>query len=195
VSTPPRHASGRHSKPPSKFATTCDDAIRSFSAGKRRRQLIVAGSGLGALALVGVVVTVTLSAGSGHSAAAKGTVKRQVVGPATPAANSSQVPASEAAADDTAVVTYFKAKDTKIADHVQRVSRDGQFFRVYTNYPEADANSTSAISLCDWTSQYLKDQGDSNTFVFVHGTSSDNGSVVLANKVSPTDSCKVDETK
>jgi hypothetical protein len=93
------------------------------------------------------------------------------------------------------VMAYFTAKDPKVAGHVKRITMDGQFFRVYTDYPEDDENSTSAISLCTWTSDFLGGQGDSNTFVFIHGTSSDNGSVVLANKVSPTDSCRVDETK
>jgi hypothetical protein len=195
VSIPPGQMSGRHAKPPSKFATTCDEAIRSFSAGGRRWRLIAAGGGVGALALVGAVVTVTLPTGGGHAAPAGHRVAR----PATPAANATQVPAGPVVVDDTAdgtaAVGYFTAKDTKVAGHVQRVSRDGQFFRVYTDYPEKDANSKSAISLCDWTSEFLKNQGDPNTFVFIHGTSSDNGSVVLANKVSPTDSCKVDETK
>jgi hypothetical protein len=186
--------SGRHAKPPSKLATTCDEAIRSFSVGRRRWRLIAAGSGAGALALAAMVVAVALSAGGEGGAA-----RHQAAKPATPAANATQMSAGAVVADGTAegsaVVGYFKTKDTKVAGHVQRVSRDGQFFRVYTDYPEEDANSTSAISLCDWTSGFLKGQGDTGTVVFVHGTSSDNGSVVLANKVSPTDSCKVDETK
>jgi hypothetical protein len=191
--------SGRHAKPPSKFATTCDEALLSFSAGGHRWRLITAGSGVGALALAGVIVAITLSVGDGHRATAGGhdaTTKHRAANPATPAADSTEVPAGAAAVDDdTAAVDYFKSKDGKVAGHVQRVSRDGQFFRVYTNYPEQDANSKSAISLCDWTSAFLKSRGDTDTFVFIHGTSSDNGSVVLANKVTPTDSCKVGETK
>lgn len=199
MSTPPPPASGRHAKPPSKFATTCDEALRSFSGDDRRLgRLVVAGCGAGALALAGVVTVVVLSAGGAHPATAAHPAVRR----ATPAAEAATVTATAidpgVVTDDTdqsAVVAYFGAKDAKVAGHVKRISLDGQFFRVYTDYPEGDANSPSAISLCEWTSAFLKDQGDPDTFVFVHGTSSDNGSVVLANKVSPTDSCKVDETK
>jgi hypothetical protein len=195
VSTSPGQLSGRHAKPPSKFATTCDEAIRSLSGKKRAGRLIAAGTGAGVLVLAGAVATVALLAGGGHTAP----VKHRVTRPAAPAADSSQVPAGTVVADGTgegtAAIDFFKTKDAKVAGHVQRVSRDGQFLRVYTDYPEADANSPSAISLCGWTSELLKNEGDSNTFVFIHGTSSDNGSVVLANKVSPTDSCKVDQTK
>ncbi|MGI8333305.1 hypothetical protein ACRYCC_25410 [Actinomadura scrupuli] len=195
MSTSPGQASGRHAKPPSKFATTCDEAIRTLSGKKGVGRLVVAGTGAGAVVLAGTVVTLALSAGGGHTAPPE----RRVARPATPAAVSSQVPAGTLAADgtgdDPAAIDYFRSKDAKVAGHVERVSRDGQFLRVYTDYPEEDANSASAISLCDWTSELLKSEGDPATFVFIHGTSTDNGSVVLANKVSPTDSCKVDETK
>ncbi|WP_225992069.1 hypothetical protein, partial [Actinomadura montaniterrae] len=91
---------------------------------------------------------------------------------------------------------YLRSKDPggEIVKHVTDVRRSGTFVRVYTDLGEDDENSKPAISLCEWTVGYLQDGGEDEPRVFVHGKSSDNGSVVLANKQSDSDDCKVPDT-
>lgn len=92
---------------------------------------------------------------------------------------------------------YLKTKDPdgKIVGHVTEIKRSGLFLRVYTDLGESDENSKPAVSLCEWATQYLRDGGEKEPRVFVHGKSNDNGSVVLANKQSDEDDCEVGETR
>jgi hypothetical protein len=91
-------------------------------------------------------------------------------------------------------VSFFNAKDTgdTVAKHVKEVVQSGSFLRVYTDLPEGDENSRSAISLCEWTAEFLEHLHDErDPIVFVHAKRSGNGNVVLANKQSAKDDCEV----
>ena len=92
---------------------------------------------------------------------------------------------------------YFRVKDPdgKVARHVVEVRRSGEFLRVYTDLDEEEENAEAAIALCEWAVEYLEryDGGDEPIvpIVFVHAKESDNGHVVLANKQSADDDCRV----
>ncbi|ACY97341.1 hypothetical protein Tcur_1767 [Thermomonospora curvata DSM 43183] len=96
-----------------------------------------------------------------------------------------------------AAKAFLQAKDPerKVSRHVEDVRRSGSYLRVYTDLKERDANSRSAISLCEWTVEYLRRHlGELEPVVFVHAGESDNGHVVLANKQSADDDCRVGKT-
>lgn len=199
LSPPPsRLPSGRHAKPPSEFAVACDNAIRALSADRHRKRLVLAGGGLAALALIGVG---TLSLPGGHPQGRSGKTaadRHQAARAATPAANASQIAAAAGVGttdEEPQAVPYFQAKDPAIAGHVTAVRWSGQFLRVYTDYPEGDANSPASKSLCQWTWDYLLSKGIGRPVVFVHGKSSDNGSVVLASKLDAGSACGVAPTQ
>ncbi|WP_165502986.1 hypothetical protein, partial [Actinomadura fibrosa] len=146
------------------------------------------------VALAAGLAVMALPGGSGDS-------PRAAVAAHTGKAAVPPSPQSDArVADDPDEITdalpYFRTRDpdNKIAKHVTDVRRSGAFVRVYTDLGEDDENSKPAISLCEWTTRFLEDGGDDSPRVFVHGRSSDNGSVVLANKQSDKDDCEVPET-
>jgi hypothetical protein len=155
--------------------------------------VVAAGAGTGSLALVAVAVVVGLSATDatgGHDATAAAQKKRASASP--------QESAATAPGDETSdVLPYIETKDPdkKVSKYVKDVQRTGDFLRVYTDLEEGDENSKPAVSLCEWTTEFLKNGGDDKPRVFVHGKSSGNGSVVLANKQSDEDDCEVGETR
>ncbi|TDD68533.1 hypothetical protein [Actinomadura rubrisoli] len=184
---------GRHARPQSALAVRWNRLAGRALRGRGRRRTVVGGVGAASAALIAGAVLLGLPGGDGDA-------PRAAVAAHTgrPAASPSATP--EAAAEDpeeiTEAVPYFTAKDPekKIVGHVTDVRRSGEFVRVYTDLGEDDENSKPAVSLCEWTTQLLKDGGDEEPRVFVHGKSSDNGSVVLANKQSDKDDCEVAET-
>ncbi|MEU5879433.1 hypothetical protein [Spirillospora sp. NPDC047279] len=193
---PSRHARGRHAKPPSEFSARWDRMVKNAGEPGRRR-LIVIGTGTASLALLGVAGLAGLSAATGEERSPRAAVAAQT---STTATASSAPDAGTVAADPDDVpdaMPFFESKDPekKIAKHVTEVRRSGRFLRVYTDLEEGDENSTPAKSLCEWTTQFLRDAGDAAPRVFVHGTSEGNGMVVLANKQSDKDDCGVDETR
>ncbi|MFI0349260.1 hypothetical protein [Actinomadura sp. 9N407] len=189
---PPKHSRGRHARPPSQISLRWNRLVR---ASLGRRKLVAAGAGTGAVALVGVAVAVGLSAtgtGGGHDATAAAAQKK------SPSASPRQTAAGAAPGDETSdVLPYIQTKDPdkKVSKYVKDVQRTGDFLRVYTDLEEGDENSKPAVSLCEWTTEFLKSGGDDKPRVFVHGKSSGNGSVVLANKQSDKDDCEVGETR
>ncbi|MFB4314640.1 hypothetical protein [Actinomadura sp. 21ATH] len=190
---PPRHGRGRHAKPPSQISVRWN---RLAGAARGRRGLVAAGTGTATVALAAVVAGVAFAAadgGGGHDAAAAAQKKRPSAS-ATPAASDPAAPPGDDTAD---VLPYIQTKDPdrKVAKYVKDVQRTGDFLRVYTDLEEGDENSKPAVSLCEWTLEFLKNGGDTEPRVFVHGKSSGNGSVVLANKQSDKDDCEVGETR
>ncbi len=187
--SPARHARGRHARPPSEFTVRLHRMTASL-AGSRRRRAAAAGT-LTAAAAVLAAAALALPGGS-HPA------PRAAVAARTGAAPSPHERVAAAGDPDeiTDAVPYFETKDPgkKVVKHVTDVRRSGSFVRVYTDLGESDENSEPAIDLCKWTTQFLKDGGDDEPRVFVHGKSDDNGSVVLANKQSDKDDCGVSET-
>ncbi|MFI6515769.1 hypothetical protein ACIBF1_09440 [Spirillospora sp. NPDC050679] len=160
-----------------------------------RRRLVAAGTGTASVALLAVAAAVGLSATDSRQA------PRAETASARQAPNAPAVQQSSAPADDpeglSDALPYLEGKDEgkKATRHVKEIRRSGDFVRIYTDLEEGDENSEPAVSLCEWTTQFLRDGGDEAPRVFVHGKSEGNGSVVLANKQSDKDDCEVGETR
>jgi hypothetical protein len=212
VTDAPRHARGRHAKPPSEFSRACDRTLRTVMAERNRRKIIVVWSGTASVVL-GVAAVAGLSmAGSADTptaaaagAAASARPHARPATPATPGAGGGAPAAtplgtaSDANSDMAPQAMSFlreKDPDKKITGHIKEVVQSGDFLRVYTDLPESDENSKQAISLCEWTTEYLKDlRGEKAPVVFVHAKTTSNGNVVLANKQGEKDDCEVGETR
>ncbi|GLZ12486.1 hypothetical protein Acsp04_27210 [Actinomadura sp. NBRC 104425] len=211
---PPKHARGRHAKPPSELAVRWDRMVKGLGESGRRK-LRAAGAGTASLVLMGVAAAVVMSAAGGgdeapraaaaaeHGTGGRGTSSARTSGASASASASPTGSAAASAATSgdpdevPEALTYLESKDPdkKITKHVEDVRRSGDFLRVYTDLEEGDENSDPAVSLCEWTTEFLKEGGDDEPRVFVHGKSEDNGSVVLANKQNDKDDCKVGETR
>ena len=201
TNAPPKHARGRHAKPPSELTARLDRMIKGALGDPGRRKLVVACAGTASLALLGVAAVAGMTATGSGGSSPRATVAAEhrtsgVKGGATPSAKAS----ADGDADPDEVpeaLPYLRQKDPdqKITKHVEDVRRSGTFLRVYTDLKEGDENSRPAVSLCEWTTQFLQAEGDDEPRVFVHGESDDNGSVVLANKQSDKDDCEVGETR
>ncbi|WP_329521526.1 hypothetical protein [Spirillospora sp. NBC_01491] len=198
TTAPPKPPRGRHAKPPSRLSARWNRLV-SPSSGEsgRRRRLIVAGGAasaavLAAAAVVGFSVTGSRDAPRAVAAAHTG---KEAARPSALAG--SKAPATRDPDEVPEAVPYFETQDTgkKVVKHVTDVRRSGDFVRIYTDLGEGDENSEPAVSLCEWTTKLLEQGGDDDPRVFVHGKSSDNGSVVLANKQSDKDDCEVGETR
>lgn len=178
---------GRHAKPPSALAVRWKRLT-----GSRRRRLALAGAGLAAAAALATAAALTLP-GGGEPASRTAAAETRAGASPSPHEQVDAVGDPDAVTD---AVPYFETKDPdkKVVKHVTEVRRSGRFVRVYTDLKEADENSKPALDLCKWTTQLLKDGGDDEPRVFVHGESDDNGSVILANKQSDKDSCEVPDT-
>ncbi|QKG20822.1 hypothetical protein [Actinomadura verrucosospora] len=189
--TPAGASRGRHAKPPSQLSVRWN---RMLAAASGRRRLVAAGAGGASLAVVASLAAAALTGGG------SATAPRAAAAAHTARSAPSSAGATLAAAGDpdelSDALPYLRSKDPGggIVKHVTDVRRSGTFVRVYTDLGEDDENSKPAISLCEWTVGYLKDGGEDEPRVFVHGKSSDNGSVVLANKQSDSDDCKVPDT-
>lgn len=191
MSEAPRHARGRHAKPPSQFSLACDHAIRTVMVERNRRKIVVVGTGTASV-LLGVVAVVGLSAA--RPAKAPTAVVAGLTDRARPVAGATPTRTAEDVDVAPQAVSFFNAKDTgdTVAKHVKDVVQSGSFLRVYTDLPEGDENSRSAISLCEWTAEFLEHLHDErDPIVFVHAKRSGNGNVVLANKQSAKDDCEV----
>ncbi|MFP3963385.1 hypothetical protein SMC26_13780 [Actinomadura fulvescens] len=196
---PSKHARGRHAKPPSEFAVRWDRMVKNVLGEPGRRRLIVAGTGTASVALLGVAGLAGLSAATGDERAPRATAAAQT-SKAVKAKPSAGADGAETVADPDEVpeaIPFFESKDPdkKVAKHVKDVRRSGTFLRVYTDLEEGDENSAPAKSLCEWTTQFLRESGDDAPRVFIHGKSEGNGMVVLANKQSDKDDCRVDEPR
>jgi hypothetical protein len=193
--TPAGASRGRHAKPPSELSARWN---RMLAAASGRRRLAAAGAGTASAAVVASLAVLAFTGGG------SGTAPRAAAAAHTARSAPSSAGATLAAAGDSddpdelssEALPYLRSKDPggEIVKHVTDIRRSGTFVRVYTDLGEDDENSKPAISLCEWTVGYLQDGGEDEPRVFVHGKSSDNGSVVLANKQSDSDDCKVPDT-
>jgi hypothetical protein len=192
MSKAPRHAArGRHAKPPSRFSIACDRALRTAMLERNRRRIVVVGTGTGAV-LLGVVAVAGLSMARPAKEPRAAIVG--LTGPVHPAGDLTPSRPAEVADMAPQAVSFFKAKDPDdaVAKHVKHVVQSGSFLRVYTDLPEGDENSKPAISLCEWTAEFLERlRGERDPIVFIHAKRSGNGNVVLANKQSAKDDCEV----
>jgi hypothetical protein len=207
VTDAPRHARGRHAKPPSEFSQACDRTLRTVMAEHNRRKIVVAWSGtasvlLGVAAVVGLSMAGTVKSTTATPAGADGAARLSARGAGAVPTARPMVGGSATPVDDSALqaqaMTFLKGKDSgeKVTRHVKTVVQSGDFLRVYTDLPEGDTNSEPAVSLCKWTSEYLTElRGSKDPVVFVHAEKSDNGNVVLANKQNAKDDCQVGQTR
>ncbi|GAA2415817.1 hypothetical protein GCM10010191_27750 [Actinomadura vinacea] len=192
----PRHGRGKHSKPPSEFSVRWNRLIRSSLTKSGRRRLVAAGTGTATVALIAVAAAAGFAATGEAKKGPQAAVAAQKARPSAAASPQATDPAG--GPDETVdVMPYLQTKDPekKVSKYVKDVQRTGDFLRVYTDLEEGDENSKPAVSLCEWTTEFLRGGGDKEPRVFVHGKSEDNGSVVLANKQSDKDDCEVGETR
>lgn len=99
-------------------------------------------------------------------------------------------PRSVSESGDAAALAYYRRADAGAARHVGSVVWSGPMLRVYTDLPSSDANSRTAIALCDTAATYLVRTGR-EPIVFVHARGRD-GYQVLANKTAAGDDCRLD---
>jgi hypothetical protein len=90
---------------------------------------------------------------------------------------------------DQAVLTYFESRDPLRAAHVTEAVWTGPMLRVYTDLPAGDADSKTAVALCETAAAYLTAR-DRIPKVFVHADR-DAGYPVLANKMDARDDCRL----
>jgi hypothetical protein len=149
----------------------------------RRAQVALGGAtGLGL-----VLMAALMAAGSGRAPrAATVNVLGQGPAPAPPAVVSARAPRN---AGDQAAVAYYQDKDAANARHVSEIVWTGPMLRVYTDLPASDADSKTAIALCETAAAYLQGRG-SVPVVFVHANKSA-GYPVLANKMDGRDDCRL----
>ncbi len=150
-------------------------------AGSRRAQIALGGGVvLGVVSLSGVVA-------AGYGRAPKAAV---IAAPSrTPApAVVAPVPAESGRGDATALA-YLRSKDTSNAAHVSEIVWTGPMLRVYTDLPASQADSKTAVALCETAAAYLT-AGGHNPMVFVHAGKVA-GYPVLANKMNTTDDCRL----
>lgn len=199
MTSEPQHARGRHAKPPSKAAIAGERVLAAMLAERNRRKLVAAAGGTVSAVVAVTAAALILPGAAGPGKATSAEASARTAAPAavaSPAADGTGVPVD--ADEDAQAVGYLKAQDPKekVVKHVREVRKSGAYLRIYTDLPEEDENSRSAISLCEWATDYLKStRGDDEPIVFVHAKKSGNGHVVLANKDSAKDNCRVGITR
>jgi hypothetical protein len=90
---------------------------------------------------------------------------------------------------DQTALTFYEQRDPAHAAHVTEVIWTGPMLRVYTDLPASDADSRTAIALCETAEAYAQDHGRLPA-VFVHADRQA-GYPVLANKMGTHDDCKL----
>ena len=90
---------------------------------------------------------------------------------------------------DQAALTFYEQHDPARAAHVTEVIWTGPMLRVYTDLPASDADSKTAIALCETAEAYARDR-DRLPAVFVHADRQA-GYPVLANKMGAHDDCEL----
>jgi hypothetical protein len=151
---------------------------------------VVGAAGLGltlATALLAFAALVSGGSGGGPRAATVDVLG----GRAAPAPGRAPVrPAHPAKGGDQAALAFYAAHDPMRSGHVTEVVWTGPMLRVYTDLPAADADSKTAIALCETAAAYLT-QHDRIPVVFVHADKAA-GYPVLANKMGARDDCRLD---
>ncbi|MDN3355098.1 hypothetical protein [Actinomadura sp. DC4] len=175
---------GRHARALAGAAT--------MAAGRRPSLALVGAAGLGlTLATVLLAVAALIPGGSGGAAPRAATVN--VLGGQAMPAHAEPVrpmgPVRPAERGDQAARAFYTAHDPLRARHVTEVVWTGPMLRVYTDLPAADADSKTAIALCETAAKYLT-QRDHIPVVFVHADKAA-GYPVLANKMDASDDCRL----
>ncbi|TDD28314.1 hypothetical protein E1287_33045 [Actinomadura sp. KC06] len=184
---------GRHARPPSEFEIRWT-RLAAWPRRSWRHRLAAAGTVLAAGAAIASAAVLALPGGPGTGESGTAAVAVRSAAPPSPQGSAGALGDPDEVTD---AVPYFQTRDPgkKVVRHVTDVRRSGSFVRVYTDLGEEEENSRPAVNLCEWTTQFLRNAGDDEPRVFVHGESDGNGSVVLANKQSDRDDCGVAETR
>jgi hypothetical protein len=158
-------------------------------AAVRRPSLAVVGAaGLG-LTLATALLTFAALVPDGSGGAPRAATVNVLGGRAAPAHAAPVQPAHPAKGGDQAALAYYTAHDPMRSAHVTEVVWTGPMLRVYTDLPAADADSKTAIALCETAAAYLT-QHDRIPVVFVHADKAA-GYPVLANKMDTRDDCRL----
>ncbi|MFI0371263.1 hypothetical protein ACH35V_25650 [Actinomadura sp. 1N219] len=184
---------GRHARPPSESELRWT-RLAAWPRRSWRHRSAAAATVLAAAAAIATAAVLALPGGSETGESGTAAVAVRSAAPPSPQGSAGALGDPDDVAD---AVPYFQTRDPgkRVVKHVTDVRRSGSFVRVYTDLGEEDENSRPAVDLCEWTTQFLRDAGDDEPRVFVHGESDGNGSVVLANKQSDKDNCEVPETR
>ncbi|WP_345473547.1 hypothetical protein [Actinoallomurus oryzae] len=186
-----RRIRGRHARAVARMPGAVS-AVRAALAPRRTQVAVAGGTGL-SVALTGAVVAfVTLVPAD---------TRRPDTGPKAAAVNvlgdrPAQAPVARSRPEspgrpgDQAALAFYERKDPVRAAHVTEVIWTGPMLRVYTDLPASDANSRTAMALCEIATAYAEDQGHLPE-VFVHADRAA-GYPVLANKMNDRDDCRLD---
>lgn len=175
---------------------------RLRSGGPRTRIALATGAVLTAALTVSLAGALALSlAGSSAVSVAPAPVRPDTApkavavnilagrGVPVPAAVAPHRPARAARRGDLAALAFYRAHDPVRAAHVDEVVWTGPMLRVYTDLRAADADSRTAIALCETAAAYAEAQGHIPS-VFVHAGRKA-GFPVLANKMDAHDDCRL----
>jgi hypothetical protein len=157
---------------------------------RRSRLVLVGASGLtGALAATLAAFVSEMPAGRGDAPKAVAVDALAGREAPAPAAVPPSRPVLSARRGDQAALAFYESHDRLHAAHVTRVVWTGPMLRVYTDLPASDADSRTAIALCETAAAYAETQNRLPA-VFVHANRTA-GYPVLANKMSLGDDCRL----
>lgn len=193
-------AKGRHARPAA--AEAARRLVRRRQAvlagalwpSSRRARLVLAGacglSGAVAAGLVAIVVSASAGSGAGPKAVAVNAVARRPA-PAPFAQQPLRLARSARSAQrgDEAALAFVERRDPLRAGHVIQIVWTGPMLRVYTDLPASEADSRTAIALCEAAATYAETQNRIPA-VFVHANRTA-GYPVLANKLNSRDDCRL----
>lgn len=166
------------------------DAARAALASRRTQLALAGGAGL-VLALTASLVAFVALVPGGSGGAPKAAAVNVLGGRPAPAP-AAVVPSRRPGATrrgDQAALAFYENKDPMRAAHVNEVVWTGPMLRVYTDLPASEADSKTAIALCETAVAYAEGR-DRIPVVFVHADR-DAGYPVLANKMDTSDDCRL----
>jgi hypothetical protein len=180
-----RRVNGRHAR-----AVTGVPGRARAAVAVRRTQLVVGGAaGLG-LALTGSLVAFVAHLPGRTAAAPRAAAANALAGAPAPApAAVPRHPTRGGRAGDQAALAFYQGRDPAHAAHVTEAVWTGPMLRVYTNLPASEADSKTAIALCETAAAYAEGR-DRIPVVFVHADRNA-GYQVLANKMDAHDDCRL----
>ena len=181
---------GRHARAVARMPSAVS-AVRAALSPRRTQVAVAGGAGL-FVALTGTVVAfVTLVPADARrpDAAPKAAAVSVLGGRSAQAPVARSRPERPARPGDQAALAYYEQKDPVRAAHVIEVIWTGPMLRVYTDLPASDANSRTAIALCEIAAAYAEGH-DHLPAVFVHADRAA-GYPVLANKMNDRDDCRL----
>jgi hypothetical protein len=181
---------GRHARDGLPDTTAAASTTETPAESRRSHLALAGGAGLAvamAAALIAFAALVPSGSGGPQRAAAVNVMGGRPAAPVRPAAP--QRPAHAVRGGDQAVLAYFENHDPLRAAHVTEAVWTGPMLRVYTDLPAGDADSKTAVALCETAAAYQTAR-DQIPEVFVHA-GRDAGYPVLANKMDTRDDCRL----